>query len=215
MVAGRRSVTLFERDRGQAHTLEGIIATIVLLSSLVYALQVTAVTPLSASTASQHIENQQQETARGFLAATEESGALREALLYYDSVGDEGFHGTGRRTAYVNDADFPAGFRFGTALAETFTQRGVAINVFLYHETGPGELSSPRPLVYRGAPSDNAVTASRLVTIYDDDVLLNADGTRSGTTVETAAANGRYFTTYNAPGDVYNVVRVEVVVWRM
>lgn len=205
---------MFDRgDRGQAHTLEGIVAAIVLLSSLVYALQVTAVTPLSASTASQHIENQEQATARGFLAATEENGELRDMLLYYNGTATgEGFHGTGQQPSYTNDFDFPDEFAFGRTLNETFSERGIAANVLLYPQTSDGVVDTPVRMVYRGAPSDNAVTASKVVTLYDDELLLEEDGTESSKSVENADT---FYTSYDAPGRVYNVVRVEVVVWRM
>lgn len=89
--------------RAQVHTLESIVAGLLLMASVVFALQMTAVTPLSASTSSQHIENQQQASAEGVLAAAAESGALRRAVLYWDE--QEGtFNGTTDGTAYTVNA---------------------------------------------------------------------------------------------------------------
>ena len=70
--------------RGQIYTLEAVIAAVLLVSSLVFALQVTAVTPLSASTSNQHIENQQRASASGVLTAAEEAGILQDAVLFWN-----------------------------------------------------------------------------------------------------------------------------------
>ena len=67
-------------------------------------------------------------------------------------------------------------------------------------------------MVYRGEPSDNAVSASRTVTIYNDSELT-APGT--STTVENANTFNETVPYDGAGSSVHNVVRVEVVVWRM
>jgi hypothetical protein len=196
--------------RGQAHTLEGIIASLILVSSLIFALQVTAVTPLSASTSSQHIENQQRATAEGVLAITDNNGSLETAILYWDQENGS-FHGLAGDTFYTNDEEVGE-FTLGQLLNEQFGDRGIAFNVDLVYQTADGD-RRVRQMVYRGAPSDNAVTATRTVTLYDDDELRFANETNSDTTVKEA---GSFFAQDSAPGaSVYNVVRVEVTVWRM
>ena len=190
--------------RSQAYTLEAIIAAVLLISSLVFALQVTAVTPLSASTSNQHIENQQRASAGGVLTAAQEAGALKEAVLFWDDSGGE-FHGATRMSFYTNS--YPPN-EFGNITERAFDGRGLAVNVLVY----PDANGEPSRMVYRGEPSDNAVSASRTVTVYDDDELTAPD-----TTVTASEADS--FTDV-VPADatsngVYNVVRVEVVVWRM
>lgn len=195
--------------RGQAHTLEGIVGALLLLSSLVFALQVTAVTPLSASTSSQHIENQQQATAEGILATADENGSLAEAALYWD-VNNSSFHGLEGDRFYTND-DEVEGFELGRLLNSAFGDRGVAFNVDLVYQTVSGERRDRR-MVYRGAPSDNAVTASRVVTLYDDTKIYAANETRASENVSNVSD---FYAPDAASGPVYNVVRVEVTVWRM
>ena len=191
-------------ERGQAYTLEAIIAAVLLISSLVFALQVTAVTPLSASTSNQHIEIQQRASAAGVLTAAQEAGALKEAVLFWNDTKGE-FHGAQRMTFYTNT--YPPN-KFGHITERAFDGRGLAVNVLVYHDAN----ADPSRMVYRGEPSDNAVSASRTVTIYDDDELTAPD------TSDTASSAGSYSDV--VPEDpnsnnVYNVVRVEVVVWRM
>nr|WP_267163201.1 hypothetical protein [Halovenus salina] len=79
-------------DRGQALTLEAVVGAILMLAAIGFALQMTAVTPLSASTSSQHIENQLQSTSEGVLDTAADTGALREAVLYWNETTGE-FHG--------------------------------------------------------------------------------------------------------------------------
>lgn len=192
-------------DRGQAYTLEAFIAAVLILSSLAFALQVTAVTPLSASTSNQHIENQQRASANGVLAAAQESGALTDAVLYWDDT-EERFHDSSGFGYYTNRN--PPN-EFGAILDRSFTGRGLAVNVELYTE---GQ-SSPTRLIYRGSPSDNAVTASRTVTIYDDDTLT-APGHEDELVTE-AESYDQAVPERDGDSNVYNVVRVEVTVWRM
>lgn len=196
--------------RAQAHTLEAIAAGIVILASVVFALQVTAVTPLSASTASQHIENQQQASAAGVLDAARENGALDAAVGYWDDTNGT-LHGTSGG-GYTTEAEISR-TTLGGMLLDTFEARGVAFNVYFVYTTDSGTMIRQR-FIYRGEPSDNAATATTTVTLYDDDPLYDANEVPTDTTV-----NGS--TTYQAliPSDpstgLYNVVRVEVVVWRM
>ncbi|MFT4883279.1 MAG: hypothetical protein ACI8U4_000782 [Natronomonas sp.] len=193
-----------DEKRGQAYTLEAVIAALLIISSLIFALQVTAVTPLSASTSNQHIENQQRASADGVLAAAQESGALKDAVLYWnDSAGK--FHNTTAVDFYTNE--YPRN-EFGAILDRAFGGRGLAVNVKLHTQ---GQSSAQR-LIYRGAPSDNAVTASRQVTLYDDDTLT-APG-YEGTNVSAANSYDKAVSE-RSNSSVYNVVRVEVTVWRM
>jgi hypothetical protein len=199
--------------RGQAHTLEGIIGALILVSSLVFAMQVTAVTPLSASTSSQHIENQQQAVAEGVLAVADSNGTLTTATLYWDES-ENTFHGLGGEEFYTNDDEVDS-FTLGELLNESFGSRGVAFNVNLIYQTSSGDRRS-RWMVYRGAPSDNAVTTIRSVTLYDDDRLRESDGSNSSTTVKSAASSGGFYARDASPGSsLFNVIRVEVTVWRM
>lgn len=197
--------------RGQAHTLEAIVAGVVLISSLVFALQVTAVTPLSASTASQHIENQQQASATGALATAADRGALRRAVLYWNDTGDTGrFHDPDHNNYYSNEA--PPN-EFGDVLRGAFEGRGLAYNVFVVHDDADSDREERQRMVYRGEASDHAVTVGWTVTIYDSDLLYDEDERETDTTV---SSTGSFYAEDTAPDSiVYNVVRVEVVVWRM
>lgn len=190
--------------RGQAHTLEAVIAALLLLSSIVFMLQITAVTPLSASTSNQHIENQQQASAEGILSMTTESGALAQSVLYWNASGQR-FH-DGRIDGYYTGT---METEFGQILERSFGDRGIAYNVYLVHYTSEGGAIRNR-MIYRGKPSDNAVVASRSVILTDDTRLVKPDKTKG-----KRISDSNFYAKDVGEGGYYNTVRVEVVVWRI
>jgi hypothetical protein len=193
-------------DRGQAHTLEGVVASLVLLSAVVFALEMTAVTPLSASTSSQHIENQQEATARGVLGSGAETGALKRTLLFWNTTSGQ-FFNVSERGYYTS----PPPTDFGAMLNRSFDRNGVAYNVYLRYQNEDGPRST-RILVYQGRPSDNAVSASWSVALFQDDKLLDHENQPTDVNVSDAPS---YFAGNTTDSSVHNVVHVEVVVWRI
>jgi len=191
-------------DRAQAHTLEAVVAALLLLTSVVFALQITAVTPLSASTSNQHIENQQQASAAGALSIAHESGALEDSLLYWNTSGDRFYNATpnGYYTRTMPTA-------FGEMLERSFGDRGIAYNVNLIYATDSGGVGREE-LIYRGVPSDNAVVTTRTVVLTDDDRIRHAN-TSAGDRVDET----RFYAPDVGDGGYYNTIRVEVVVWRI
>jgi hypothetical protein len=163
----------------------------------------TAVTPLSASTSSQHIENQQQASAGGGLAMAAENDSLRRTLLYWNGSSDR-FHGATTNGFYTRRLPTDLGQR----LERTFGERGIAYNVYaIYYKSGRPQR---KPILYRGEPTDNAVAAGRTVVIGNDTRLLNAD-TSPGSRVN----DSNFYADKNGVGPLFDVVRVEVVVWRI
>lgn len=194
--------------RGQAHTLEAIIASLMLLSSLVFAFHMTAVTPLSASTSSQHIENQQEATGQGVLVATAESDSLKPAVLYWNNSTRE-FHDADESEGYYTSG--PPNNTFGEMLNRSFDERGIAYNVYFRFVSPSGD-TIVRRYIYSGVPTDNAVTATYSVTLMDDNHLYDADETRNETVL------GDTGNTYPIPDtgtNHYNTVQVEVIAWRI
>ncbi|WP_254271724.1 DUF7288 family protein [Haloarcula marina] len=194
--------------RGQAHTLEAVVAGLLLLASLVFALQMTTVTPLSASTSSQHIENQQEATGQGVLAAAAAKDGLKPAVLYWNNSTAQ-FHDTNENLGYYTNG--PPNNTLGRMLERSFDQRGIAYNVYFRFQSADGEMLTRR-YIYSGVPSDNAVQASHTVMLTDDDHLYNPDETRNVTNLTSGGI------TYPVPDigrNTFNTVSVEVVAWRI
>jgi len=196
---------MVERDRGQALTLEAVSGAILLLLAIGFALQMTAVTPLSASTSSQHLENQLRASGEGVLVSTAESGTLKTAVLNWNESEGE-FHNASE-SGYYSGA--PPDNEFGDALDQAFGDRNIAYNVVLHYQLEDGTRFTQQ-MIRQGEPSDNAVSVSRTVTLFDTDNLTAPGG---GPELQNS---GTYFAEDAAPNDsLYNLVRVEVIVWRI
>ncbi len=195
-------------NRGQAHSLEAFTAALLILAGVLFALQATAVTPLSASTSSQHIENQERALAEGLLAGAAESGDLRNAVVHWNET-DNGFVGATSAGYHANAGPPNA---LGAALNETFADDRIAFNVFVHYRQ-PSNESARQTMVYMGSPSDNAVTAAATVVLFDDTELV---GPSAGTTVAASASAGQFYAPDAAPNStLFNVVEVRIVVWQM
>lgn len=201
-----------ERDRAQTFTLEAVVAAILLIAGIAFALQVTGVTSQSSSTASEHVSNEHAERAAGALDAAAANGTLRQTVLYWN-VSTGSFHDSNQLGYYEDDGPPTA---FWQTLTETFDERGLAINVnVIYLDNGT---TQRKRVVHQGEPSDEAGRATITLTLYDDDRLYDRNGTLSSTTV-LEARNQTQPRQFYAPdvsdGPIYTVVRVEVVVWRV
>lgn len=187
--------------RGQAHTLEGIGAALVVVLAVTFTLQATAVTPLTASTASQHIETQHERTASGLLDTARANDTISATLRYWnDSAGK--FRNASDRGYYVGTTPDTA---FVDSLQAAFADHAIVFNVNAYYVTPNGDRRLRR-VIFNGNPSSDAVAVSRYVTLYDDQRLT---GDPNAPTLENAS----YFMR-DAPGPLYGVVEVEVVLWR-
>lgn len=193
-------------DRAQAFAIESVAATLLLLGTIIFLTQSTAVGPLTTSTSSQQIAEQQRDVASGMLDAALAEGIVIPTLVYWDDL-NETFHGGDDERYYVDRAPPTA---FGALLNETFDEREVTYNVYVRYVDETGE-PQHYPIIEQGSPSDDAVQVSRIVTLYDDDVLLD----RTGNATNVTLASSESFPLPDAvPGSpVYNVVRVEVTVW--
>ena len=194
---------------GQGHTLEAVAAAFLLLASVSFALQMTAVTPLSASTSSQHLENQLRYTGSGVMASVAEDDDLSAALRYWNDS-DARFYDAPDGGYFRNN---PPDNAFGRALNRSLDRPNIAYNVYLVYQRHGGTVERTR-MVYKGEPSDHAVRASRTVTIMDGDPLIDENGEANATV--TVSNADTYFLPDAQPGDpVRNVVRIEVVAWRI
>jgi hypothetical protein len=187
-----------------------VTAAILILAAISFALQVTAVTPLSASTSSQHVENQLEATGEGALASSATAGALEEAVLYWNRS-DQQFNGaTGDRAFYTAG---PPPNDFGDTLQEAFGDRNVAYNVYVYYETASGAIETQQ-MVRQGEPSDHAISAARTIELTDDDRLV-LDNFSMGPRLGNLSSDEFYIDETEGGSVHYNLVRIEVVAWRI
>lgn len=194
-------------DRAQAVTLEALLASLLVLGALLFVLQSAAVTPTSASTTNAHLENQHERLASGVLDAAVANGSLTPTLTHWNETNGS-FYGT-HSNGYYSTGGPPTAF--GRLLERSLTDQGLAYNLELSYLSTRGELRRV-PLVYVGAPSATAASVSRTVLLTDDQPLYNASGMATNTTLAEADS---FFAPDRSPTTpTYNLVRVEVIVWR-
>lgn len=191
--------------RGQAHTLEAFVAAVLIVGGLIFATQATAVTPLSASTSNQHIENQQQATVEGLLASSARDGSLAEAVLYWNATNGT-FQGAPENGVY---AEGPPN-EFGTAFERTLSTRRIAFNVNVRYATDNG--TDVEPMVRMGEPSDNAVSAARSIGLSNSSRLTGDDNRTLGEV--RADPDAEFYAPDIGSDELYNAVEVEVIAWR-
>lgn len=192
--------------RGQAHTLEAFVASLLVLGGVAFALQATAVTPLSASTSNQYVGNQERAAALGVMDAAEGNGTLAPTVTFYNTSGER-FENSSTDGQYHNGGPPTA---FGRALNGTFGDEHTAFNVVVRYRYENGSRGS-EPMVDMGTPTDDAVVASRSVVLFDDTALSSA----SAGTVKSPV-NGTFYASDADPnGVLFNVVEVRIVLWRI
>jgi hypothetical protein len=180
------------------------MAALLLVGGVIFAVHATAVTPLTASTSNQHIENQQRAMANDLLAVADENGTLEEALVHWDAENGT-FPATSGQGFYVSGGPPNA---FGAVLNETFRADRIAFNVYVFYHQ-PDDSIRKKTLVYMGAPSDNAVAASRSMFVYDDTPL-------SGPDADGDLSSRSFYAPDAVPdGPLYNVLEVRIVTWQM
>ncbi|MFO7926581.1 MAG: DUF7288 family protein [Halobacteriota archaeon] len=194
--------------RGQAHTVEAFAAAVLIIGGLIFATQATAVTPLSASTSNQHIENQQKASIEGLLSTAARDGSLAEALLYWDAE-NETFFDTPDPGTY---SEGPPN-EFGEALNSLLSDRRIAFNVRVRYPTDDGGIDVEE-MVHMGEPSANAVSATRTFGLYDGSSLSAPDDDRTLEDVRNDSNSEFYAPETGTDSRLYTVVEVEVIAWR-
>lgn len=189
---------------GQIHTLEGFTAAFIILFAMLFAFQSVSVTPTSSSTASQQVETNNYVLADDVMATAAESGALKDAVLDWDDD-DRSYNGTPLDRYQGRN---PAG-EFGDMLNELFFSQGLAYNIDIY--CGGGRT---KPFVERGEPSRHAITASQSIVLHDNDTLTHPD--HDDTELwEADGFQSRICPQASEDSNLYNVMEVEITVWRM
>lgn len=200
--------------RGQTYALEGVIAALVIVTGLLFAMQAVTVTPGSGG--SQQATTSQQALAADTLDTARRSGTLTRAIRFWNPD-EEAFHCSPSDATYYQgaktdsscsspDADYMPPNEFGRLLNQTFGSGGV--NVHVRYQTTDG--IERQPLVDRGEPGSGAVTAVTTVTLSDDDPLYDVNGDPTGETVRS----GSFYAPDDGDEQLYNVVQVELVVWQ-
>jgi hypothetical protein len=205
-------------NKGQLHTIEGFTAAFLLIVAMIYGVQSVAITPTSSSTASQEVELNQYKLADDVLATSQASGNLSRSLLNWNassgefegSLEEASYYGGTAEGAFNFGAPVPGGF--GELLNQTLTQRGIVYNIELSCASEPDRNSL---FVENGDPSQNAVTATTMITVHKQDRVQSKNGPVSLSRVSEENDLSFYCEELDSSGTIYNTVEVELIIWRM
>lgn len=204
-------------DRGQAFTLEGFIASLLVLTALLLALQSIVITPTTTGSVDPAVRSDLRQQGSDVLEVSASNGTLSKlARFWTDDCTDRTFvDGNGEQIGYGTDR---VPFVLGSLLNETFTERGRTYNVFIDYELNKTDdtiVYDSVPVARRGAPADNAIVVRYTVTLYDDQILTGPDDVRIGEAFEDCESDPGGFPIPDAHPDseVYNVIQFRVVVW--
>lgn len=171
-------------DRAQAFTLEGFIASVVVLSAILFALQAVVITPTSGGQVDQEQLQQLKIEGRDILTASAHNGT-RDLTYYVRLMGgtpntNTWENASGQQTGYGSRQPFShRDTLVGDALNQTFKQRGFSYNLVVDYiaAENPNASVSPARIVYRGVPTEEAVSVTYTVVLYDNMTLTGEPGT--------------------------------------
>lgn len=211
-------------DRGQAFTLEGVLAASFLVIALLVALQTTVITPTTGGAVDDETRDQLRQKANDILVITANQ-ETRDLSWYakYWNPNTRTFHGGKDPEVGYGNRGVPNRYgekhlRLGQMLEQTFTKSGRRYNLVLRYRgnESPGHSGTQR-MVYQGPPAEHAVVATHTVTLYDSDTLTGPLGTTRELQEYDTNASDNDDSYYPIPdvadGHVYNVVEVRLVVW--
>lgn len=200
-------------DRGQAYTLESLIAALLLVTAVLFALQSVVITPTSAGSLDRDVQAQLHQQASDALVTAANDGELSEMARHWDCASGTEAFATDDRAGFWNPVDGYSNdtvpvVQFGETLEQTFDE-GTRYNVELVYENETGHQGRSY-LVYQGGLGPEVVAASTTVTLTDDQPVTAQNGTRT----LSGCSDPPIPDAHDGSGEsVYNVVEVRLVVW--
>lgn len=194
------------KDRAQAHTLEGVLGAILIVSAVTLGLQAVDTGPFTGGVDRQPdlLETQ----AEDVLALGHETGALGEVVRCYG------------QSKQVIDGDVSPTEQsaFERMLNQTFDRQGDNYELYFSYWNKSGgrteELVSSNESALSAAPQPSASAVTLQTTLYDDMPIQIAGAGADCETSGPAISRVDYFIPdVNEESVVYNVVEVRLVVW--
>lgn len=203
-------------DRGQTFTLEALVGVILMLAAVAFALQAVSISSNTASIADSELRGQQAGLAEGVLERSAENGDLQAVVLYWNESTQE-FHGAdGQENYYISPGRHSTfgNTTFGESLGAILDDSQIRYNINL-HYRGANDSQETQRLVESGTPSKDAVRIIETVTLTNDTTLVDeSEQPRENVTLGTVG-EGFYAPDVSEEEDLYNVIRMEVVLWQI
>jgi hypothetical protein len=190
-------------DKAQMHTLEGVAAATIMLLVIVYAIDATSMTPLTSSTANVHVETELQVLGQDILGGLDYAEPGYNSKLKNDVLRWNGSEYTWNGTNYtdkLNTANPPLNNNLTNITNAILVTQGIAHNVELTFLANNGTTYTTQRMIYNGDPSENAVIVSRKIVLHSSD---------------NPNKNNTLLTDISPSTDLYNIVDVKLILWRM
>jgi len=197
-------------DRGQAYTLEALIAAILLLTAVLFALQSVVITPTSSGAVDRDVQAQLHQQASDALATADEQGELSQMIRYWDCsdgtfADDPNQAGVFVETQGYTNNSVPVS-HLGETLNRSF-RSGTRYNIQLVYANDSRQ--NMTRIIQRGSPGDEVVTASYTVTLTDGQAVTN----RSIASETLGGCGTPPIPDEHPSSSLYNVVEVRLVLW--
>lgn len=185
--------------RAQTFTFEAAMALMIIALVILFIISAIPLTPLTSSAANVQVENILESYASDILnvmcykSDVESFSPMKSALLYWDG-----------EPMYGGVYDYPYSAPLKNFLQQTLEKEGIAYNIEIGYFTVINGTKTFRTatFVWNGYPSDNSVTVSKIIPLYDSD----------------PANQGIKTLTFDIDGNatnLYNIIEVRLTLWRM
>ncbi len=193
-------------EEAQLHTLEGVAASALLLMVIVYAIDATSTTPLLSSTSGARVESELRGLGEDIFNALDYAEPGYNSKLKNDIINWNGKEYLWNGTKYMESGATYSQNNLTNNLTEllssTLVRQGIVHKVEVTYLISANNITLPSAsvdLIHSGAPSNNAVIVSRKLVLHDTDITVP----------------GNPIQDIDPTTSLYNIVDIELVLWRM
>ena len=193
-------------DKAQLFTLESVAAASIMLIVIIYAIDATSMTPLTASTSSVHVEAELRAMGQDIFNILDYAEPGYRSRLKMDIAAWDGkeYIWSGSNYTIKGTTNVTGNLTNITELLNTtLIKQGTAHNldvVFLSRRPDNTTYPVKIKIIFNGDPSNNAVIVSRKIVLQNSDI--NTNNTR---TIEDIDLSSNF----------YNIVDIKLTLWRM
>lgn len=169
-------------EKAQLYTLEGVAAASIMLIVIIYAIDATSMTPLTASTSSVHVEAELRALGQDVFNILDYAEPGYISKLKMDIVAWDGkeYIWSGANYSVKGTTNVTGNLTNITELFNaTLIKQGTAHNLDVtFISRRPDDTTYPAKIkiIFNGDPSNNAVIVSRKIVLQDSDLISNYSG---------------------------------------
>jgi hypothetical protein len=193
-------------EKAQLHTLEGVAAASIMLIVIIYAIDATSMTPLTASTSSVHVEAELRAMGQDIFNILDYAEPNYTSKLKMDIASWDGkeYIWSGANYTVKGTTNVTGNLtNISELFYATLIKRGIAHNldvVFLSRGSDNTTYPVKVKFIFDGDPSNNAVIISRKIVLQNSDFIKGYSDS-----IEDI----------DRSSNLYNIVDIRLTLWRM